>query len=363
MSPLSFITETMSIKKLNTSRPSGKMLIVAAVTAVLVIGVGAWALSYIKRPVIDLKGQRDALLYIPTGSDFDDVCQLLSLDGWLTDEHQFRTIAGLKHYADKVKPGRYRITDRMTANELVNRLRSGVQEPVKVTFNNIRTLEQLASSVSRHLEADSASILAAMRDTSLLVKYGYDSQTLPSMFIPNTYEFVWNTSGEQWMERMNREYDKFWTDKRQHKADSLHLTRLEVATIASIIEEETNKVDELPIIAGIYINRLRKGMLLQACPTLKYALGDFTLRRILKKDQQVESPYNTYKYAGLPPGPIRIPSITAVDAVLNAADHQYLFMCARPDGSGRHNFARTNAEHARNAAIYQKELDKRKIYR
>lgn len=353
----------MSIKKFNTSRPSGKLLIIAAVTAVVIVALGVWALRYIKRPVIDLRGQQDALLYIPTGSDFDDVCQLLNLDGWLTDEAQLRMIAGFKHYTGKVKAGRYEIKHGMTANELINRLRSGNQLPVKVTFNNVRTLPQLASYAARNLEADSAEILSAMTDTALVRKYGFNSQTLPAMFIPNTYEFMWNTSGEEWMERMNREYRHFWNEKRMHKADSLKLTQVEISTIASIIEEETNKVDELPIIAGIYINRLRKGMLLQACPTLKYALGDFTLRRILKKDQQVESPYNTYKYAGLPPGPIRIPSITALDAVLNAADHEYLFMCARPDGSGRHNFARTNAEHARNAAIYQQELNKRKIYR
>jgi len=353
----------MTLKKLNTSRPSGKMLIVAAVTAVVVVAIGVWALRYIKRPVIDLKGQQDALLYIPTGSTFDDVCQLLNLDGWLTDESQLRTIAGFKHYTDHVKAGRYKIVDGMSANDLVNRLRSGNQVPVKVTFNNVRTLPQLAGYAARNLESDSTDILIAMLDTAMMNEYGFNLQTLPAMFVPNTYEFMWNTSGRQWMERMNREYNHFWNEKRKHKADSLKLTPVEVATIASIIEEETNKVDELPIIAGIYINRLRKGMLLQACPTLKYALGDFTLRRILKKDQAVESPYNTYKYAGLPPGPIRIPSITAIDAVLNATDHEYLFMCARPDGSGRHNFARTNAEHARNAATYQKELNKRKIYR
>lgn len=353
----------MPIKQLHNIRPNGKMIVIASITALVVVGIGLWALGYLKRPVIDLKGQKKEMLYIPTGSDFEEVCQLLKFDGWLTDEEQFRFLSDIKNYKNNVKAGRYEINDGMSANDLINRLRSGNQAPVNVTFNNVRTMPQLASYVSRNLEADSVDILVALTDRNLIEKYGFTEATIPAMFIPNTYQCMWNTSGEQWMERMNREYKHFWNDKRMHKADSLGLTPIEVATIGSIIEEETNKTDELPIIAGIYINRLKRGMPLQACPTLKYALGDFTLHRILKKDMEVESPYNTYKYAGLPPGPIRIASITAIDAVLNAADHEYLFMCARPDESGRHNFARTNAEHSRNAALYQQELNKRKIYR
>lgn len=353
----------MGLKKTYFAKPSGKQLIIAAVVASLFVVGGIWAVNYMSRKVVDLKGQKSAVLYIPTGSTFDDVCQLLNLDGWLTDEVQFRFIASLKHYDSNVHPGRYEITDGMTSINLVSHLRSGNQVPVNVTFNNIRSLEQLAGMAARHLESDSVELLSAMRDTALVAQCGFTEATIPAMFIPNTYQFMWNTSGAQWMERMRKEYNRFWTPERLHKADSLGLKPYEVATIASIIEEETNKADELPIIAGIYLNRLRIGMPLQACPTLKYALGDFTLHRILTKDMQVESPYNTYKYAGLPPGPIRITSIQCLDAVLNAAQHQYLFMCARPDNSGRHNFARTGAEHARNAAEYQRELNKRKIYR
>ena len=329
----------------------------------VLIGCSLYALSYINRSVISLKDKDEAILYIPSGANYDDVCQLLSLDGWLTNPQQFAFIANIKHYPTHVRAGRYRITNGMSAIDLVNMLRSGNQVPVNVTFNNIRTLEQLAGVASRNIESDSADLISAMTDTSLISSYGFNQATLPAMFLPNTYQFMWNTNGKQWMERMNNEYKHFWSADRIYKADSLGLTPIEVSIIASIIEEETNKVDELPIIAGIYINRLRIGMLLQACPTLKYALGNFAIRRILKKDQEIDSPYNTYRYVGLPPGPIRIPSSTAIDAVLNATDHEYLFMCARPDGSGRHNFARTNAEHQRNATIYQQELNKRKIYR
>ncbi len=353
----------MSIKKLNIARPSGKQLAVAVFVAALLIGCGLYALNFLNRAVINLKDKDEAILYIPTGANYNDVCQLLSLDGWLTDQQHFDFIASIKHYPTHIKAGKYRITNNMSAIDLVNMLRSGDQIPVNVTFNNIRTLEHLAAVASRNIESDSAELIAAMTDPELISKYHFTPATLPAMFLPNTYQFMWNTNGEQWMERMNTEYNRFWSAERIYKADSLGLTPIEVSIIASIIEEETNKVDELPIIAGIYINRLRQGMLLQACPTLKYALGNFAIRRILKKDQEIDSPYNTYKYAGLPPGPIRIPSITAIDAVLNATDHEYLFMCARPDGSGRHNFARTNAEHQRNATIYQKELNKRKIYR
>ncbi len=353
----------MSIKKINIPKPSGKQLTIAIVIAAILLSLGIGALSYLRRSVIDLKDKNDVILYIPTGATFSDVCQLLELDGWLCDKEQFMFIAQLKHYPSHIKAGRYKVRNHMSAIDLINMLRSGNQQPVNVTFNNLRTIEQLAGVAARNLECDSAQLLESMTNDTLINQYGFTKATLPAMFLPNTYQFMWNTNGEKWMERMHHEYERFWTAERIYKADSLELTPIEVSTIASIIEEETNKIDELPIIAGIYINRLRRGMPLQACPTLKYALGDFTLRRILKKDQEVESPYNTYKYAGLPPGPIRIPSTTAIDAVLNATDHEYIFMCARPDGSGRHNFARTNAEHARNAAIYQQELNKRKIYR
>ncbi len=351
---------TSKRKRLTVSKLRIAIFLIAS--AFIVAGCVA-ALRILQRPVVDLHGAQTELLYIPTGATYDDVCQLLQLHSWLADEALFSTVAKLMNYPSHVKPGRYRIEHGMTARDLINRLRSGTQEYINLTFNNLRTLPQLAAVVSHYLETDSASLLRAMTDPEIVAQYGFTQQTIPALFVPNTYQFRWNTSAAEWMQRMKREYDKFWTPEREHKADSLGLTRVEVSTLASIIEEETNRRDELPIIAGIYLNRLRLKMPLQACPTLKFALGDFTIRRILKRDQEVESPYNTYKHLGLPPGPIRIPSIVAIDAVLDAASHKYLFMCASADGSGKHRFARTNAEHQRNAEEYQRELNRRKIYR
>ncbi len=350
-------------RRLSKLRVSRLHMVVFVVIGLVVVLVAVKALRFLRSPVIDLKESEKELLYIPTGSTLDDVVGLLNLKGWLSDEETFRQMAGLMNYEDHVHAGRYTLRNKMSARDAVQLLRSGQQTPVNMTFNNVRTLDRLASLCSRNLEVDSAMLMQVLLDDSLTSRLGFTQATLPAMFIPNTYQLNWNTSPSDWLTRMHKEYNAFWTEARLHKADSIGLTPTEVSTLASIIEEETNKADELPIIAGIYLNRLRIGMPMQACPTLKYAMGDFTVRRILKRDEEIESPYNTYKYRGLPPGPIRIPSIAAIDAVLNAADHKYLFMCASADGSGRHRFATTNAEHQRNAQEYQRELNRRKIYR
>ncbi len=340
-----------------------KKIVALSLLGLIVIGASVAALRFMYSGTIKLHDDKNkAEILIPTGASFDDVCTLLEVVADY-DKTKFSTLSALMKYNYNIHAGRYEVKNGMTIRSLIQLLRSGNQLPVNVTFNNVRTLPQLAGIASRHLEADSAELLAAMTDTALVASLGLNKETFPVIFIPNTYQFLWNTSGEQWVKRMKHEYDKFWTDERTHKADSIGLTITEVSILASIVEEETNRRDEYPIIAGLYLNRLRKGMLLQACPTLKYSLGDFTIRRILAKDKDVESPYNTYKYLGLPPGPIRMPSSTTIDAVLNATPSEYLFMCAKPDGSGGHNFARTNAEHSRNAAKYQKELNRRKIYR
>lgn len=353
----------MSIQKTNKLLGLNKRrLIILILTSIIIIIACIVGLRIIYKPIINLKSSSE-YLYIPTGSTYDDVRQLLLLKGWLTDESTFALMSDVMKYTKNIKAGRYEITDGMTARALISRLRSGQQAPINITFNNIRLISQLAGVASRNIEADSIELLNAMTDETAIRKIGFNANTIPAMFIPDTYQFMWNTSGEQWVKRMYSEYEKFWNEERRHKADSIGLTPIEVSIVASIIEEETNRSEELPIVAGIYLNRLRKGMLLQACPTLKFALGDFTLRRILSKDKEIESPYNTYKYQGLPPGPIRIPSKACIDAVLNATNHEYLFMCAKPDGSGSHYFARTNAEHSRNATLYQNYLNKRKIFR
>lgn len=341
----------------------GSRLLIFCLIGVVIIAASVYTLKKVTAPVLNLNGAEKELLYIPTGATFDDVKQLLMLNDWLSDKETFSFFAQWMNYTGNVKAGCYQITDGMTARDLVRKLRSGEQVDKKVTFNNVRLLTQLAGKVAVNLECDSAEYIKVMTDESIITELGFNKATFPAMFIPNTYYFKWNTNGEQWVERMHQEYEAFWNDNRRHKADSLGLTLVEVSTLASIIEEESNKVDEYPIIAGLYLNRLRIGMPLQACPTIKFALGDFNKRRILTKDLQVESPYNTYQNVGLPPGPIRIPSIVVIDAVLNATAHKYLYMCARPDGSGRHNFAATGAQHARNARLYQNALNKKKIYR
>ena len=260
-----------------------------------------------------------------------------------------------------VRTGRYRIDEGMRSLDLYRRLRNGQQEPLQLTVPSVRTLDRLASRLAAQLMLDSATIASAFCDSAFCQTYGYSVATLPALFIPNTYETYWNVSLPALMKRMQLENARFWTAKRQAKADALGMSHTEVATLASIVEEETANDGEKPMIAGLYLNRLRRGMLLQADPTVKFAQGNFALRRILYAHLEIDNPYNTYKYKGLPPGPIRIPSIVGLDAVLNAAKHPYLYMCAKEDFSGTHNFAATLAEHMRNARRYARALNERGI--
>jgi UPF0755 protein len=275
----------------------------------------------------------------------------------------FDWAASKKKYPENIHPGRYRIRNRMSNNQLLNMLRGGLQEPVDLIINVARTPEELAAKIAEQIEADRKELLKLMRDEAYLKQYGFDRYTILGMFIPNTYEFWWNTSAENFLKRMYKEYDKFWSRERRGRAKELNFTPNEVITLASIIINETNQEDEYRRIAGVYINRLNQGIRLQADPTIKYALGDFERQRILKADTYVESPYNTYMHAGLPPGPIAIPVIKAIDAVLHYEKHDYIFFCAREDFSGYHNFARTLDQHNKNARSYQKALNRRNILR
>tara|TARA_B110000908_G_scaffold7231_1_gene8984 strand:- start:315 stop:1388 length:1074 start_codon:yes stop_codon:yes gene_type:complete len=303
-------------------------------------------------------------IYIPTGAEFIDVVRVLSENGLLINANSFEWLAVTKKYTTNIKAGRYRINRNLNNNELINLLRSGRQTPIKVTFNNLRNKEQLAGKIANQIEADSADLLAFITDTAFLNANGITKENVVCLFLPNTYEFYWNTSAEQFVTRMQLEFNKFWNSSRKSKAKKIKLNYFEVATLASIVEKEQNiKRDERPEIAGLYLNRIRKKMKLESDPTLIFALGDFTIKRVLNKDKKVVSPYNTYKHKGLPPGPICIPSINAIDAVLNSSDNKYIFMCAKEDFSGYHNFARTYAKHLINARKYQKALNKRKIMR
>jgi len=303
------------------------------------------------------------LFYIPTGSDFDFVIEGLEDLGIIDNQKSFRWVAQKKSYDISVKPGRYKIRNGLSNNELVNMLRSGNQEPVMVVFNNVRTLDHLAGKVTRYLEGDSADFATYFSDSELPSRFGFEPQSFTSMFIPETYEFFWTTSPEAFTDRMNREYKQFWDGERDRKANKMGMSRVEVVTLASIVDEETLFDDENSRVAGVYINRMEKGIPLQADPTLKFALGDFNRKRIINEDKKIDSPYNTYKNKGLPPGPISIPSVSAIDAVLNFEKHNYYYFCAKSDFSGYHAFARTLSQHNRNAREYQRALNQRRIYR
>jgi UPF0755 protein len=302
-------------------------------------------------------------IIIPTGASFTQVLDSINANIHIKYRKLFLRVAQKKNYPSHVKPGMYVIDRDLSYNSLINMLRSGHQTPVRITFQNIRTLNQLAGKLGKQLEADSAQIMDFFSDESNYEADGFKKESVIAVFIPNTYEIYRTTDAAGLYKRMMKEYKAFWNEDRMSKSNQKGLTRVEVAILASIIDDEVTKPEEKPRIAGVYLNRLKRGMPLQACPTIKFALNDFTITRVLYKHLQVDSPYNTYKYTGFPPGPIGCPSIEGLDAVLNAENHDFLYFAAKADFSGYHNFSRTLAEHNHYAAIYQKELDKRKIFK
>jgi UPF0755 protein len=315
------------------------------------------------KPNIHTPGGNIFHLYIYTGSSYDQVLDTIYKYKLVKNKKSFEWIAKKKKYSSRIHPGRYRVTDNMSNNAFINMLRSGMQEPVNLVINIARTADDLALRLSTQIEPSRKNLSALLSDESYLSQFGFNRQTVLGMFIPNTYQFWWNISKVDFFKRMYREYNKFWNSDRLEKAREIKLKPNEVITLASILINETNKEDEYRRIAGVYINRLNRGMRLQADPTIKFALGDFERTRILKKDTQVNSPYNTYLHDGLPPGPISLPSIHAIDAVLNYEKHDYVFFCAKEDFSGYHNFARTIAQHNKNARSYQKALNTRNIFK
>jgi len=309
-------------------------------------------------PNVITRKSTDEYIYIRTGASFEEVMDSLYKNNYIIDKGSFEWLAEKKNYKHNIHPGRYRIRNNMSNNDLINLLRSGKQEPVKVIINKTRSIEELAGKISRKIEADSLSLVKAFRNNDLLELLGFNSQTVAAMIIPNTYKFFWNTSAEQFVRRMHKEYLVFWNKERLEKAQQIGFTPLEVTILASIVSEETMKPSEDPVVAGVYINRLKKGMKLQADPTVKYAIGDFSLKRIFQKHLQYDSPYNTYLYKGLPPSPICIPEPSTIDAVLNYQKHDYLYFCAKDDLSGYHVFAKTLKQHNKNARAYQQALNR-----
>lgn len=331
-------------------------LIPAMVCLFLIIGL---AFFYFLTPMS--KGKDTTYLYIDKDDTVDSVFQKLTP---LANSHAmsgFTTLVRHSHYADNIRTGRYQIEPSNNSITVFRNLKNGRQTPMRLTVPSVRTTERLSAELGRKLMLDSTEIANALTNQDLCEQYGYDTCTIVCMFIPNTYELYWNISLNAFLLRMKKESDAFWTEERTKKAETAGMTREEVMTLASIIDEETANNGEKPMIAGMYINRLHKDMPLQADPTVKFALKEFGLRRIYNKLLRVDSPYNTYRYKGLPPGPIRIPSVAGIDAVLNFDHHDYLYMCAKEDFSGTHNFAVTYDEHLKNATKYSQALNKQGI--
>lgn len=353
----------MYTRNKNTRRNLLRLFIVAA----LIVGTGLYFLLHFRHkifsPNVEIGNKETQSLYIPTGATYSEVTGLLEISGAIKNLDNFKWLAEKKGYPGNVKPGHYQLKNGMSNNELVNMLRGGLQTPVRLTFSDVRTKHHLAGKISNTIEADSAAILDLLNDNSVLSDFGFDTATVYAMIIPNTYEMWWDTDAYEFLERMHGEYENFWNEERTKKAREAGLSPVEVATLASIVDEETVREDEKPTVAGLYINRLKRNMRLQADPTIKFVLGDFSINRVLTRDLKIDSPYNTYIYAGLPPGPIRFPSVSGIQAVLNHEEHDYLYMCARDDFSGYHNFAKTLRQHNINAAKYRRALRERRIWR
>lgn len=331
--------------------------ILGAVVLLLLVAGGIFAWRFYEQiygPNVSVE-EGETIFLIPTGSEYEEVKEALL--PYLKDVESFEWVSRKKNYRNKVKPGRYLIEDGWSNNHLVNTLRAGNQEPVNLVIYSIKNAEQLAGLLGAKLEPDSLDFLRYFRSREALANYDLEPQELLYLFIPNTYEFYWNSSPAFTLARMKKERDKFW-EQRKDELAAITLSRDEVITLASIVESETVKKDEMPTVAGLYLNRLERGMRLQSDPTVIHGYNlDYPreeIRRVLYRHLDYDSPYNTYLYKGLPPGPIRLPSVAAIDAVLQAENHDYIFMAANPERPGYHSFARNNREHEQNAQKYRR---------
>ena len=300
-------------------------------------------------------------LLIRRGATFESVIDTLKTHDVLNDEMSFRFLAKLMKYPDHVKEGRYELKPRMCNREALVKLRNGSQDPMTVTFNSMRQKSDLIQRLGSKFAFGPGALDTLLNDPAVCQKYGFDTTTIVCLFLPNTYEFFWTIKPDALLDRMGTEYKKFWTPERQAKAKALGLTQTQTQVLASIVAGETNKRDEQPRVAGVYLNRLKQGIKLQADPTVIFALRDFGIRRLLNKQLAVDSPYNTYRYTGLPPGPINLPAPATIDAVLNAEKHDYLFFVVDARFNGYHTFSKTMSEHMANARLYQQALNRMKI--
>ena len=335
---------------------------IVATFLVVILAMAGWIYKvYMYDPI----GKEKVCIYLTPGLPADSLRTQLSQ---YIPETTAERVTMLMEYMGYGTPGNercgyYELSPNLSIYRAARKLVAGSETPIRFTFNNLRTKEQLTERIGETFYMSADTIAALLSDPSVCASYGFDTVTIVAMFIPDTYEFYWNTDATEFIDRMKTEYDIFWNNERLKKAENLDLTPIEVIILASIVDKETLKIEEMPRIAGVYLNRLKRNWALQADPTLVFAVGDFSITRVLDVHKKVESPYNTYKYRGLPPGPICIPSISAIDAVLNAENHKYLYFCAKEDLSGYHNFAKTISEHNRNAEKYRKALDNRKIWK
>ncbi|WP_196889909.1 endolytic transglycosylase MltG [Aureivirga sp. CE67] len=337
--------------------------VILAVIAILIIGGGIFGFVMYQK-VYKSNVKENFELYITENTSYETLVE--EIKPHLNDVTSFTFVSELKGYPKKIKTGRYIIKKGTSSNDLINKLRIGNQDAVRLTFNNQNSLEKLAGRISQQIQADSTSLLHSMKDVKFLTENDFNATNALSMYIPNTYFVKWDISPEGFRKKMLQQYNKYWTKEKLEKAKALNLTKEEVIILASIVQQETKAKSEKPVVAGLYLNRLQKGMRLEADPTAvfgykKHHGDDLVIKRVLFKHIEFDSPYNTYMISGLPPGPITMADISSIEAVLNYEKHNYLFMCAKPDYSGKHNFAKTNAQHSRNASKYRNWLRKQNI--
>lgn len=338
---------------------------VLLIVVLLVGGIGGYlAYKFIYMPNINLKDKKSTIIYIPTGSTFEDVVSILNENELLKDQSSFRWLAKEKKYIAAVKPGKYRVLAKMSNSALINLLRLGKQEPVELNFTGIHTVNELTARVGRRIEADSNALSEAINDERYIAKFGLTKDNVQSLFIPDKYEFYWNTSVDEFFQRMAKEYRTFWTDARKQRAKAIGLSQTEVYILASIVQaEQCCDAEEKKIIAGLYLNRLKQGMALQSDPTVIFAIGNFSIQRVSTEQiKYTDSKYNTYLYEGLPPGPIGFAQASSIDAVLNYTPNDYIYMCAKDDLTGKHCFSKTFEQHKIYARKYRQALDDRGIH-